>query len=140
MLHKTLLRLLLFALLVSSPLVSGFAGGGQCQSGQSGDVQVIEKAVDPICGMSLKPKEIKHMAVHEGHLYAFCSEKCLETFKENPGKYAGKLVKDPVCGMTFFDQQTDLVLEHKGHKSHFCGQECIKKFKANPDKYKTPEK
>ncbi|KPJ51318.1 MAG: hypothetical protein AMJ41_00030 [candidate division Zixibacteria bacterium DG_27] len=140
MLQKTTLALLAFALLVSFPLVSGFGGGGQCQSGHGEEVQVIEKAVDPICGMSLKPKEIKHMAVHQGHLYAFCNKKCLETFKENPEKHAGKLVKDPVCGMTLLDQRTDLVLEHEGHKSHFCGQECVKKFKANPDKYKTPEK
>ncbi|MFQ5869430.1 MAG: YHS domain-containing protein [Candidatus Zixiibacteriota bacterium] len=140
MLHKTLLLLLAFALLVSAPLVSGFAGGGQCQSGHAGDVQVIEKAVDPVCGMSLKPEGIKQMAVHDGHLYAFCNKKCLETFKENPEKYAGKLVKDPVCGMTFFDHQTDLASEHAGHKSHFCSQDCVKKFKANPDKYEKPGK
>ncbi len=140
MLPKTLLLLLLLALLVSFPLLSGYADEKESQSGQSGDVQVIEKVVDPICGMSLKPKQIKHFAMHQGHLYPFCNKKCLETFKENPEKYAGKLVKDPVCGMTFFDHQTDLASEHGGQKSHFCGQECIKKFSDDPCKYEKPGK
>ena len=135
MLHKTLIPLVLLGFLVSLISTSGRADERVGTGRESGVVQEIDKAVDPICGMSLKPKEIKHMAVHDGHLYAFCNKKCLETFTKDPEKYSGKMVKDPVCGMTFFDHQTDLVLEHEGRIAHFCSQKCVKEFSENPDKY-----
>jgi YHS domain-containing protein len=109
-------------------------------SSPSGMAEEITKVVDPICGMTSEPKQVKHFAVYDGHLYPFCSKECLQTFKENPEKHAGRLVKDPVCGKIFFDNQTDIVLEHEGRDFYFSSPECAEKFKADPAKYTKAQK
>ena len=49
---------------------------------------VVEKPVDPVCGMQLAPNEVVgRVAVGAGER-VFCSLKCLNQFSEDPGRYA----------------------------------------------------
>ncbi|MDX1566027.1 MAG: HAD-IC family P-type ATPase, partial [Phycisphaeraceae bacterium] len=41
---------------------------------------------DPVCGMDVKEDAPLHHE-HEGRTYRFCSEGCLEKFKQDPGRY-----------------------------------------------------
>ncbi len=44
---------------------------------------------DAVCGIDLETGQgLKHH--HEGTDYHFCSEKCLNEFKEDPGRYVSK--------------------------------------------------
>lgn len=45
------------------------------------------KAVDPVCGMSVDPDHAKWSAKHEDHTYYFCNPKCLDKFSKDPGRY-----------------------------------------------------
>jgi YHS domain-containing protein len=47
-----------------------------------------DKAVDPICGMSVEPATSKS-AVHDGHVFYFCSQDCREKFEAAPALYTG---------------------------------------------------
>ena len=44
-------------------------------------------AIDPVCGMKVKLAGAKHMAVHGGRTYYFCSSKCLAKFTAEPDRY-----------------------------------------------------
>jgi YHS domain-containing protein len=65
-------------------------GHGHGGSGSSSDGKVRwippEKDVDPVCGMSVETAKAKS-AVHEGHIYYFCSEDCRQKFEANPASY-----------------------------------------------------
>ncbi len=56
-------------------------------SGKGAGVNVPERRVDPVCGMSVKASEAK-TAVHEGQVYYFCSQACRDKFEASPDKYA----------------------------------------------------
>jgi Cu+-exporting ATPase len=43
--------------------------------------------IDPVCGMTTEDPGAYTAYEHEGRTYYFCSEQCLEKFKEDPGKY-----------------------------------------------------
>jgi len=43
---------------------------------------------DPVCGMSVDPASAAATEVHMGETYHFCSKVCLETFRQDPHKYA----------------------------------------------------
>jgi len=43
--------------------------------------------VDPVCGMTTEDPGDYAAYEHEGQTYYFCSDQCLEKFKEDPGKY-----------------------------------------------------
>jgi YHS domain-containing protein len=45
-----------------------------------------EKDVDPVCGMTIGTANAKS-AVHEGHVYYFCSQDCREKFEAAPASY-----------------------------------------------------
>lgn len=45
-----------------------------------------EQTVDPVCGMTVQTKNAKS-AVHEGHIYYFCSEDCRAKFEAAPASY-----------------------------------------------------
>jgi P-type Cu+ transporter len=47
-------------------------------------------ARDPVCGMTVDPKEAKHRAVYEGHAYYFCCAGCLTKFEADPARYLEK--------------------------------------------------
>jgi xanthine dehydrogenase accessory factor len=43
--------------------------------------------VDPVCGMSVDPADVRHIADHEGLTYAFCCAGCRTRFAKNPARY-----------------------------------------------------
>jgi P-type Cu+ transporter len=46
-------------------------------------------AKDPVCGMQVDPERAAGKLEHDGTSYYFCSRHCLETFRKDPGRYAG---------------------------------------------------
>lgn len=48
---------------------------------------------DPVCGMQVK-KDSPHHIEHAGKSFYFCSEKCLGTFKREPGKFTAQQDKE----------------------------------------------
>ncbi|MDE2227772.1 MAG: YHS domain-containing protein [Alphaproteobacteria bacterium] len=46
-----------------------------------------DKAVDPVCGMTVQTDGAKS-AVHDGQVYYFCSQNCREKFEAAPASYA----------------------------------------------------
>ena len=46
-------------------------------------------ATDPVCGMTVEPKESAGKAKFLGHEYFFCSNDCREKFTADPAKYNG---------------------------------------------------
>ena len=45
-----------------------------------------DKDTDPVCGMTVVPKDAKS-AVHDGTVYYFCSSNCREKFEASPTSY-----------------------------------------------------
>jgi|SRR5579864_2648284 len=45
------------------------------------------KATDPVCGMTVETAGAKS-AIHDGHVYYFCSQDCRAKFEANPAAYA----------------------------------------------------
>ncbi|HBC45551.1 MAG TPA: heavy metal translocating P-type ATPase [candidate division Zixibacteria bacterium] len=43
--------------------------------------------IDPVCGMEVEPETAELKTKYKGKEYFFCAESCLESFKDNPGKY-----------------------------------------------------
>jgi len=43
--------------------------------------------LDPVCGMTVRPKHILHVAEHAGVVYAFCSLGCRTSFAKEPETY-----------------------------------------------------
>src|SRR5262245_11336568 len=46
-----------------------------------------DRAIDPVCGMSVDPARTKHTAEHAGRRWYFCSARCRERFSADPAKY-----------------------------------------------------
>jgi len=49
----------------------------------------METVRDPVCGMDVDPANSAGSAEHNGQTYHFCSQGCLERFREDPDRYAG---------------------------------------------------
>jgi len=45
------------------------------------------EVVDPVCGMSIPPEDAVGHLEHAGHIYYFCSQSCLERFREHPDEF-----------------------------------------------------
>jgi Cu+-exporting ATPase len=45
------------------------------------------EALDPVCGMMVVPGEAAGHTEHNGQMYYFCSEWCLEQFTQNPAQF-----------------------------------------------------
>jgi P-type Cu+ transporter len=43
--------------------------------------------IDPVCGMNVDHADSAGSSHYQGHIYHFCSERCLVKFKENPLEY-----------------------------------------------------
>jgi P-type Cu+ transporter len=52
------------------------------------------QVVDPVCGMTISPRDAVRTSEHGGRTYHFCSETCLQKFRENPARFVGQ--KPPV--------------------------------------------
>ncbi len=46
--------------------------------------------IDPVCGMTVDPGRAAASHTHDGRTYYFCGVGCLNKFKDDPEKYAGK--------------------------------------------------
>ena len=106
--------------------------------------------IDPVCGMQLDEKQSAGSIVHDNRTYNFCSPDCLNKFRMNPVKYAGKstahtaahpnhtggtmqkaeatserkeLAKDPICGM-MVNKAIALHTERGGRTYYFCSTGC----------------
>jgi len=55
---------------------------GRAAAREAGD-----KAIDPVCGMSVDPPTAKHRADYAGQPYYFCSAGCKTKFDANPARY-----------------------------------------------------
>ena len=55
------------------------------------------RAIDPVCGMTVDPHTAKHRAEHYGHSYYFCSAGCRTKFIANPQKFLGEREPEPVA-------------------------------------------
>jgi len=45
--------------------------------------------IDPVCGMEVDPQTVAGTFQHQGKTYYFCSQGCLEDFKEDPESFIG---------------------------------------------------
>lgn len=43
--------------------------------------------LDPVCGMTVRQKHVRHLAEHDGVVYAFCSLGCRTSFVREPAAY-----------------------------------------------------
>ena len=50
--------------------------------------------IDPVCGMTVDPKEAAAAWDHEGTTYFFCSVGCFERFKEDPERFMAAAPED----------------------------------------------
>ena len=57
--------------------------GGRGNAAPGGSVK------DPVCGMTVDPKNAAAAAVRGGSTYYFCSTSCRDKFEQTPDKYAG---------------------------------------------------
>jgi len=42
---------------------------------------------DPVCGMKLRVKDVRHTLEYHNDIYYFCSEICRNNFERDPEKY-----------------------------------------------------
>jgi P-type Cu+ transporter len=61
---------------------------GRPRAGETGEGTEPMKLTDPVCGMKVGP-ETPHRLSHGGTEYLFCNPRCLESFREDPGRYLG---------------------------------------------------
>jgi len=47
------------------------------------------KAVDPVCGMTVEPVRTGLVVAHAGCRYYFCAEACRKAFESKPDQYLG---------------------------------------------------
>jgi YHS domain-containing protein len=60
--------------------------GRNAPSDSAGRWTAPPKDVDPVCHMTVETANAK-TAVHDGHVYHFCSQDCRGKFEEDPKKY-----------------------------------------------------
>src|SRR4026209_1208530 len=47
----------------------------------------IQSVIDPVCGMTVDPTSAAGSFEHKGKTYYFCSQHCLQKFREDPERY-----------------------------------------------------
>lgn len=72
--------------------LAGIAGGSP--TGHAPGEPAIDDIVllDPVCGMTVERAEARHLATHEGLVYAFCSIGCRTRFVREPSAWVGSSV------------------------------------------------
>jgi Cu+-exporting ATPase len=56
---------------------------------------VDEKAIDPVCGMSVDPATAKNRLIYQGHEYFFCGARCRERFNADPESFLKPKAPEP---------------------------------------------
>ena len=73
---------------VASPGPATLAGGGSTDEEAAMQPLVDDIVlVDPVCGMTVDRAHARHLAEHEGVVYAFCRMGCRTAFIQEPGAY-----------------------------------------------------
>jgi len=112
------------------------------------------KMKDPVCGMEVNKENSTITKEWQGEQYAFCSQKCHDSFSADPEKYielsehhghhhehnhgshgSSTQVKDPVCGMMVDENSDSIVTEREGKQYYFCSKHCKTSFENDPKKY-----
>ncbi|MFY9315928.1 MAG: heavy metal translocating P-type ATPase [Burkholderiales bacterium] len=75
----------------------------------------MDTLTDPVCGMQVDPATTAHKLEHEGRLYAFCCDGCLEMFKANPSKYTAAKAPAACCGGHDHHSHHDHAGHHPSH-------------------------
>ncbi len=52
----------------------------------------VHNVTDPVCGATLRPKEVHTRAEHLSQTFYFCSTVCKEAFERKPEMYTSKKV------------------------------------------------
>ena len=61
------------------------------RQGEKGVTAMAEKLMkDPVCGMTMSPKEAAYASELRGMVYRFCSEACKEKFDRDPSRFFGR--------------------------------------------------
>jgi Cu+-exporting ATPase len=81
---------------------------------------------DPVCGMTTDDPDTWTPHEHDGETYYFCSDDCLNKFKENPEKYiAGEqeepVPEEPVSGMKYTCPMDPEIVRDKPGSCPKCG-------------------
>ena len=109
---------------------------GSCCSGHSGlTPPVTEKALDPVCGMSVTIEGAKHHARQGENDFYFCCAGCKTKFEADPDIYLTRKAKDLVCGMEVSTAFAKHVLRHAKKTFYFCSPRCKTKFETDPERY-----
>ena len=87
---------------------------------------------DPVCNMDVNPDTAKYSLDHEGERYFFCSEHCLEKFRNNPGNFLSTKSGSSQRGEWSCLMHPDVVQETPG-KCPRCGM-ALEKRPAEADK------
>jgi YHS domain-containing protein len=48
------------------------------------------EVLDPVCGMTISPADAVGTLDHGAHTYHFCSDTCMQKFRENPAQFVGR--------------------------------------------------
>ncbi|HEX5454776.1 MAG TPA: heavy metal translocating P-type ATPase [Stellaceae bacterium] len=64
------------------------------RNGTGDDRHRSDATTDPVCGMTVDPRQAHHRAAHDGRDYFFCGARCRERFIAEPKRYLGS-VKAP---------------------------------------------
>lgn len=67
---------------------SGSAPRDQGASGGETPMRAPEKAIDPVCKMTVETASAKS-SVYAGNVYYFCSQDCRGKFERDPASYVG---------------------------------------------------
>ena len=49
-----------------------------------------KSVIDPVCGMTIDPKDAAASVEFEGNVYHFCATACRDAFQESPKLYAAE--------------------------------------------------
>lgn len=98
--------------------------------------------IDPVCGMTVDPKQAAVSYQYAGRTYYFCNQSCLDRFNTDPEQYLKPAQTvdshiDPVCGMTVQPSTAAGSYEYGGKTYYFCAARCLEKFRADPVYYRT---
>ncbi len=73
---------------VASPgpaALAGSSGAGESAAPPASRSDIV--LLDPVCGMTVDERDARHLAEHDGTVYAFCSMGCRVRFMKNPSAY-----------------------------------------------------
>jgi xanthine dehydrogenase accessory factor len=71
------------------PATLAGAAGSSAEDAPSGPIVDDIVLLDPVCGMTVEREHARHLAEHDGIVYAFCAVGCRTRFVKDPTAYVG---------------------------------------------------